>query len=50
MVIRIAGKRMYLWRRDKRAALRLTHKLLRQQGFVPKLLTTDKLVLLRIRF
>src|SRR5471032_481428 len=54
MVVRIAGKRMYLWRavdhegevldmlvqrrRDKRAALRLMRKLLRKQGFVPKLL------------
>ena len=59
MVVRIAGKRMYLWRavdhegevleilvqrrRDKRAALRLLRKLLRKQGFAPKLLTTDKL-------
>src|SRR5206468_11438304 len=59
MVVRIAGKRMYLWRavdhegevldmlvqrrRDKRAALRLRRKLLRKQGFTPKLLTTDKL-------
>src|SRR2546423_5154215 len=59
MVDRIAGKRMYLWRavdhegevldmlvqrrRDKRAALRLMRKLLRKQGFAPKLLTTDKL-------
>src|SRR6201997_5474748 len=59
MVMRIAGKRMYLWRavdhegevldmlvqrrRDKRAALRLMRKLLRKQGFAPKLLTTDKL-------
>jgi len=59
MVVRIAGERMYLWRavdhegevldmlvqrrRDKRAALRLMRKLLRKQGFVPKLLTTDKL-------
>ena len=50
---------MYLWRavdhegevldmlvqrrRNKRAALRLMRKLLRKQGFVPKLLTTDKL-------
>jgi transposase-like protein len=50
---------MYLWRavdhegevldmlvqrrRDKRAALRLMRKLLKRQGFVPKLLTTDKL-------
>jgi transposase-like protein len=59
MVVRIAGKRMYLWRavdhegevldmlvqrrRDQRAALRLMRKLLRKQGFAPKLLTTDKL-------
>src|SRR6202040_1336403 len=51
MVVRIAGKRMYLWRavdhegevldilvqrrRDKRAALRLLRKLLKKQGFVP---------------
>src|SRR3981081_3547990 len=59
MVVRVAGKRMYLWRavdhegggldwlvqrrRDKRAALRLMRKLLKKQGFTPKLLTTDKL-------
>jgi putative transposase len=59
MVVRIAGKRMYLWRavdhegevldmlvqrrRDKRAALRLMRKLLKKQSFAPKLLTTDKL-------
>jgi putative transposase len=59
MVVRIAGKRMYVWRavdhegevldmlvqsrRDSRAALRLMRKLLRKQGFVPKLLVTDKL-------
>ena len=59
MVVRITGKRVYLWRavdhegevldmlvqrrRDKRAALRLMRKLLRKQGFAPKLLTTDKL-------
>src|SRR5215831_9629985 len=59
MVVRIAGERMYLWRavdhegevldvlvqshRDSRAALRLMRKLLRKQGFVPKLLVTDKL-------
>src|SRR5438445_6219649 len=59
VVVRIAGKRMYLWRavdhegevldmpvqsrRDSRAALRLMRKLLRKQGFVPKLLVTDKL-------
>jgi putative transposase len=30
-------------RRDKRAAFRLMRKLLRKQGFVPKLLATDKL-------
>src|SRR5438270_10712020 len=59
MVVRIAGKRMYLWRavdhegeildvlvqrrRDTRSALRLMRKLLRKQGFAPKLLVTDKL-------
>src|SRR5437588_4549456 len=59
MVVRIAGKRMYLWRavdhegevldmlvqrrRDTRAALRLMRKLLKKQGFPPKLLVTDKL-------
>jgi transposase-like protein len=59
MVVRITGKRMYLWRavdhegevldmlvqrrRDKHAALRLMRKLLKKQGFTPKLLTTDKL-------
>src|ERR1044071_7583647 len=59
MVVRIAGKRMYLWRavdhegevldmlvqrrRDSRAALRLMRKLLQQQGFGPKLAVTDKL-------
>src|SRR5437016_8093120 len=59
MVVRIAGKRMYLWRavddegevldllvqrrRDSRAALRLMRKLLRKHGFAPKLLVTDKL-------
>jgi putative transposase len=59
MVVRIAGRRMYLWRavdhegeildmlvqsrRDKRAALRLMRKLLRKQGFAPRLLVTDKL-------
>src|SRR5437870_11691848 len=56
MVVRIAGKRMYLWRavdhegevldmlvqrrRDKRAELRLMRKLLKKQGFMPTLLTT----------
>jgi len=29
-------------RRDKRAALRLMRKLLKKQGFAPKLLVTDK--------
>ena len=59
MVVRIAGERMYLWRavdhegevldmlvqrrRDTRAALRLMPKLLKKQGFVPKLPVTDKL-------
>ena len=59
MVVRIAGKRMYLWRavdhegevldilvqrrRDSRAALRLMRKLLKKQGFAPKLLVTDNL-------
>src|ERR1044071_675036 len=59
MVVRIAGRRMYLWRavdqegeildvlvqsrRDKRAAMRLMRKLLRKQGFAPKLAITDKL-------
>ena len=59
MVVRIAGERMYLWRavdhegevldmlvqrrRDDRAALRLMRKLLKKQGFAPKLPVTDKL-------
>src|SRR5690348_14864144 len=59
MVVRIAGKRMYLWRavdnegevldmlvqrrRDTQAALRLMRTLLKKQGFAPKLLVTDKL-------
>jgi putative transposase len=59
MVVRIAGDRMYLWRavdhegeildmlvqrrRDTRAALRLMRKLLKKQGFAPKLPVTDKL-------
>ena len=53
MVVRIAGRRMYLWRavddegeildmlvqrrRNKRAALRLMRKLLRKHGVAPKL-------------
>src|SRR5205085_11002935 len=56
MVVRIAGKRMYLWRavdhegevldmlvqcrRDTQAAVRLMRKLLKKQGFAPKLLVT----------
>jgi transposase-like protein len=56
MVVRIAGERLYLWRavddegevldmlvqrrRDTRSALRL---MLKKQGFVPKILVTDKL-------
>jgi hypothetical protein len=59
MVVRIAGKQLYLWRavdhegevldmlvqrrRDSRAALRIMRKLLTKQGFAPKLLVTDKL-------
>jgi putative transposase len=59
MVVRIAGRRMYLWRavdhegeildilvqrrRDKRAALKLMRKLLRKHGFAPRLAVTDKL-------
>jgi len=59
MVVRIAEKRMYLCRavdnkgevldmlvqrrRDTQAALRLMRKLLKKQGFAPKLLVTDKL-------
>jgi len=59
MVVRIVGKRMYLWRavdhegevldilvqrrRDTRAALRLMRKLLKKHGFAPKLVVTDKL-------
>jgi hypothetical protein len=56
MVVRIAGKRMYLWRAVDhegeildmlvqggeilRPALRLMRKLLKKQGFAPKLLVT----------
>ena len=59
MVVRIAGKQMYLWRavdhegevleilvqrrRDRSAAVKLMRKLLRKQGFAPKRVTTDKL-------
>ena len=59
LVVRIAGKRIYLWRavdhegkvldilvqrrRNIRAALRLIRKLLRKGDFAAKLLVTDKL-------
>src|SRR6202047_2410830 len=59
MGVRLAGKRMYLWRavdhegeildvlvqrkRDRRAAIKLIRKLLRKQGFAPKTVVTDKL-------
>jgi putative transposase len=59
MVVRIAGKQVYLWRAvddegevleilvqrrsDKCAAVKLMRKLLRKQGFAPKTVTTDKL-------
>ena len=59
MVVRISGKRMYLWRavdhegeildvliqcrRDGRAAIRLMRKLLQKHGFVPKRVITDQL-------
>ena len=59
MVVRIAGERLYLWRaidhegeildmlvqrrRDKPAALKLMRKLLRKQGFAPRLVVTHKL-------
>jgi putative transposase len=59
MVIRIAGKQMYLWRavddegevlevliqrrRNKAAARKLIRKLLRKHGFAPTRVTTDKL-------
>lgn len=59
MVVRIGGRRMYLWRavddegevldvlvqkrRNKQAALKLLRKLLRNQGIHPETITTDKL-------
>jgi putative transposase len=59
MVVSIAGRQMYMWRavdsegevleilvqpqRDKAAALRVLRKLLRRQGFGPKVFVTDKL-------
>jgi transposase-like protein len=59
MVVRIAGRCMYLWRavdqegeildilvqsrRDTRAAERLMRKLMKKQGFAPRVAVTDKL-------
>jgi putative transposase len=59
MVFSIQGERMYLWRavdsegeildvlvqpkRNKAAALKLMRKLLRKQGYTPRVLVTDKL-------
>ena len=59
MIVRIAGKHMFLWRavdhesevleilvqrrRDRSAAVKLMRKLLRKQGFAPTRVTTDKL-------
>ncbi len=59
MVVRIAGKRHWLWPavddegevldilvqsgRDKAVAVRLLRKLIRRQGFAPETITTDKL-------
>src|SRR3712207_2950358 len=59
MVVSIRGRRMDLWRavdsqgevldilvqakRDKAAALRLMRKLLKKQGFAPRVLVTDRL-------
>jgi putative transposase len=59
MFVRIGGRQMYLWRavdaegevldvlvqakRDKAAALKLMRKLLRKQGYAPRVLVTDKL-------
>jgi transposase-like protein len=59
MFVSIAGRRMYLWRavdgegevldllvqkrRDKTAALKLLRKLLKRQGFFPRVVVTDQL-------
>ena len=59
MVVKIAGRRMYLWRavddegevldvlvqkrRNKTAALKLLRRLLKNQGVHPEMITTDKL-------
>ena len=65
MAVRIAGKRMYLWRavdqegevldmlvqrrRDSRAVLRLMRKLLKKQGFAPKIAGDRQAALVRLR-
>ena len=59
MFVTTNGKRLYLWRavddegevlevlvqshRNKKAALKLMHKLLKKQGFIPSAIVTDKL-------
>jgi putative transposase len=59
MVVSVQGRRMYLWRavdsegeildllvqpkRDKAVAVKLLRKLLKKQGFAPRVLVTDKL-------
>ncbi|MEE1876849.1 IS6 family transposase [Altererythrobacter litoralis] len=59
MVVKIGGQRMFMWRavdkegevldvlvqkrRNKRAALKLVRKLLKNQGFVPEAIVTDGL-------
>ncbi|WP_219895026.1 IS6 family transposase [Aquisediminimonas profunda] len=59
MVVKIGGKRMFMWRavdkegevldilvqkrRNKKAALKLLRKLLKNQGFVPEAIVTDGL-------
>ena len=59
MVVKISGRRMYLWRavddegevldvlvhrrRNKHAALKLLRRLLKNQGIHPETITTDKL-------
>ena len=59
MAVLIVGKRFWLWRavddegevldllvqrrRDKTAAVKLMHKLLKKNGFAPDVLVTDKL-------
>ncbi|QUD90301.1 IS6 family transposase [Phenylobacterium montanum] len=63
MVVKIAGRRMYLWRavddegevldvlvqkrRNKHAALKLLRRLLKNQGIHPESITTDKLAAYR---